>query len=212
VLLLLLLLLLLCTPHPPKSTGARQGGQAVVHGVQAAAASTHCSVAAAVLLYPPPHTHPHTHIPPQVLDEADRLLDMGFRQQLDSIMGRLPKQRRTGLFSATQTVRGGRGGFCVWRVDVGGFFCVELASAHSYVVGGGQGSVCLCACVCGGGAGFAVVTFVMCGPYVMRCCAATSFFSPSPMLCHAVPCVPCRKLWRHSLVLGYVTQSRLQSP
>jgi superfamily II DNA/RNA helicase len=39
-----------------------------------------------------------------VLDEADRLLDMGFRVQLDAIMGRLPKQRRTGLFSATQTV------------------------------------------------------------------------------------------------------------
>jgi len=38
-----------------------------------------------------------------VLDEADRLLDMGFKQQLDYIMGRLPKQRRTGLFSATQT-------------------------------------------------------------------------------------------------------------
>mmetsp|Transcript_28156 Transcript_28156/g.76011 ORF Transcript_28156/g.76011 Transcript_28156/m.76011 type:complete len:725 (+) Transcript_28156:79-2253(+) len=38
-----------------------------------------------------------------VLDEADRLLDMGFRTQLDAIMARLPKQRRTGLFSATQT-------------------------------------------------------------------------------------------------------------
>ncbi|KAK9812827.1 hypothetical protein WJX72_004361 [[Myrmecia] bisecta] len=38
-----------------------------------------------------------------VLDEADRLLDMGFRAQLDAIMARLPRQRRTGLFSATQT-------------------------------------------------------------------------------------------------------------
>lgn len=38
-----------------------------------------------------------------VLDEADRLLDMGFRKQLDAIMQKLPKQRRTGLFSATQT-------------------------------------------------------------------------------------------------------------
>jgi len=38
-----------------------------------------------------------------VLDEADRLLDMGFRKQLDAIMARLPRQRRTGLYSATQT-------------------------------------------------------------------------------------------------------------
>jgi DEAD/DEAH box helicase len=40
-----------------------------------------------------------------VLDEADRLLEMGFAKQLDAIMVRLPRQRRTGLFSATQTVR-----------------------------------------------------------------------------------------------------------
>lgn len=41
-----------------------------------------------------------------VLDEADRLLEMGFRTQIDSIMAKLPRQRRTGLFSATQTVCG----------------------------------------------------------------------------------------------------------
>ncbi|KAG8528351.1 ATP-dependent rRNA helicase spb4 [Bacidia gigantensis] len=36
-----------------------------------------------------------------VLDEADRLLDMGFKDNLQKIIQRLPKQRRTGLFSAT---------------------------------------------------------------------------------------------------------------
>ncbi|KAI1311607.1 ATP-dependent rRNA helicase spb4 [Mortierella claussenii] len=38
-----------------------------------------------------------------VLDEADRLLDMGFSVSLNKIMSMLPKQRRTGLFSATMT-------------------------------------------------------------------------------------------------------------
>lgn len=38
-----------------------------------------------------------------VLDEADVLLDMGFREAVDDILAMLPKQRRTGLFSATQT-------------------------------------------------------------------------------------------------------------
>ncbi|KAI0273710.1 DEAD-domain-containing protein [Gloeopeniophorella convolvens] len=38
-----------------------------------------------------------------VLDEADRLLDLGFQQSLTKILSRLPKQRRTGLFSATMT-------------------------------------------------------------------------------------------------------------
>jgi superfamily II DNA/RNA helicase len=38
-----------------------------------------------------------------VLDEADTLLAMGFRDTITQILGLLPKQRRTGLFSATQT-------------------------------------------------------------------------------------------------------------
>ncbi|XP_055462036.1 ATP-dependent RNA helicase DDX55 isoform X1 [Psammomys obesus] len=38
-----------------------------------------------------------------VLDEADRLLDMGFEASINTILQFLPKQRRTGLFSATQT-------------------------------------------------------------------------------------------------------------
>lgn len=40
-----------------------------------------------------------------ILDEADRLLGMGFEQALNTILTFLPKQRRTGLFSATQTDR-----------------------------------------------------------------------------------------------------------
>lgn len=38
-----------------------------------------------------------------ILDEADTLLDMGFEVSINKILGHLPKQRRTGLFSATQT-------------------------------------------------------------------------------------------------------------
>lgn len=38
-----------------------------------------------------------------VLDEADRILDMGFQRDVDAIIEYLPKERQTLLFSATQT-------------------------------------------------------------------------------------------------------------
>lgn len=37
------------------------------------------------------------------MDEADRLLIQGHEIKLTSILASLPKQRRTGLFSATMT-------------------------------------------------------------------------------------------------------------
>lgn len=38
-----------------------------------------------------------------VLDEADRILDMGFHRTLSALLSHLPKSRQTLLFSATQT-------------------------------------------------------------------------------------------------------------
>jgi ATP-dependent RNA helicase DeaD len=36
-----------------------------------------------------------------ILDEADEMLDMGFREELERILGQAPKERRTLMFSAT---------------------------------------------------------------------------------------------------------------
>jgi len=42
-------------------------------------------------------------LPVAVLDEADRLLDMGFEKTLNAIVENLPQTRQSLLFSATQT-------------------------------------------------------------------------------------------------------------
>ncbi|KAF9996967.1 ATP-dependent RNA helicase dbp4, partial [Entomortierella chlamydospora] len=43
------------------------------------------------------------HLQMLVLDEADRILDMGFKKSVNAIVENLPKDRQTMLFSATQT-------------------------------------------------------------------------------------------------------------
>ena len=45
------------------------------------------------------------HLQMLVLDEADRILDMGFQGSVDAIIEHLPEERQTLLFSATQTKR-----------------------------------------------------------------------------------------------------------
>ena len=41
----------------------------------------------------------------QVVDEADRILEIGFEEEMRQIIKILPKDRQTMLFSATQTTK-----------------------------------------------------------------------------------------------------------
>lgn len=40
-----------------------------------------------------------------VIDEADRILEIGFEEEMRQIIKLLPKERQTMLFSATQTTK-----------------------------------------------------------------------------------------------------------
>lgn len=40
-----------------------------------------------------------------VIDEADRILEIGFEEEMRQIIKALPKERQTMLFSATQTTK-----------------------------------------------------------------------------------------------------------
>ena len=47
------------------------------------------------------HTIKLDHVNMVVLDEADEMLDMGFREDMELILGEIPGEHQTALFSAT---------------------------------------------------------------------------------------------------------------
>lgn len=47
------------------------------------------------------HTLKMDHVHTVVLDEADEMLNMGFREDIETILKEMPQERQTGLFSAT---------------------------------------------------------------------------------------------------------------
>ena len=47
------------------------------------------------------HTLKMDHVHTVVLDEADEMLNMGFREDIETILQKMPENRQTGLFSAT---------------------------------------------------------------------------------------------------------------
>jgi superfamily II DNA/RNA helicase len=53
------------------------------------------------------HTHTHSNLACLVIDEADRILEIGFEEEMRQIIKLLPRERQTMLFSATQTTKVG---------------------------------------------------------------------------------------------------------
>eukprot|EP00566_Odontella_aurita_P008784 CAMPEP_0113543428 /NCGR_PEP_ID=MMETSP0015_2-20120614/10151_1 /TAXON_ID=2838 /ORGANISM="Odontella" /LENGTH=830 /DNA_ID=CAMNT_0000443583 /DNA_START=62 /DNA_END=2554 /DNA_ORIENTATION=- /assembly_acc=CAM_ASM_000160 len=74
-----------------------------------------------------------------VLDEADVLLDLGFEVTLTSLLGRLPRMRRTGLFSATKPGNGVRG--LMRRAGMRNPVAVNVAVARDALAPNGNSSI-----------------------------------------------------------------------
>lgn len=81
----------------------------------------------------------------QVIDEADRILEIGFEEEMRQIVRVLPKDRQTMLFSATQTTKaggraGGEGG-AGGRAAGGGFPCRQGGMAGECTAATGPSTV-----------------------------------------------------------------------
>ena len=64
-----------------------------------------------------------------VIDEADRILEIGFEEEMRQIVRILPKERQTMLFSATQTTKVGVTPASTFVVDQ--LTCIPCQSLHA---------------------------------------------------------------------------------
>ena len=79
------------------------------------------------------------HLEVLVLDEADTLLDLGMSAAISAILAKLPKQRRTGLFSATQT----REVKALARAGLRNPAVISVSVQHAPAAAGGVGAAAL---------------------------------------------------------------------
>lgn len=79
------------------------GGQDISRQIRALAGGTQIVVGTPgrVMDHMRRHTIKTAHVKTIVLDEADEMLNMGFREDIETILKDMPKERQTALFSAT---------------------------------------------------------------------------------------------------------------
>lgn len=79
------------------------GGQEISRQIRALAGGTQIVVGTPgrVMDHMRRHTIKTAHVKTIVLDEADEMLNMGFREDIETILKDMPKERQTALFSAT---------------------------------------------------------------------------------------------------------------
>ena len=58
-----------------------------------------------IAMLPPAQGFVYSNLACLVIDEADRILEIGFEEEMRKIIRLLPKERQTMLFSATQTTK-----------------------------------------------------------------------------------------------------------
>lgn len=82
------------------------GGQPIDRQIRVLAAGTHivAGTPGRILDHIRRETLDLSHVRTVILDEADEMLDMGFIEDIETILGKLPPERQTALFSATMPV------------------------------------------------------------------------------------------------------------